>query len=169
VAVDDPDPATIDLADAGRLMGGGAGLRGPADIDLLRAVGLRLGAATGGTRLVTARGCLAPDRQIGTSGVSVDPLLYVAFGISGAVQHTAGLGHPDHVVAVNLDPACPMMAQADLAVVADAPATLRALARRLGVSEADEAVEGAQGGEGGERARGDQPIVADRRGREAQL
>jgi electron transfer flavoprotein alpha subunit len=63
----------------------------------------------------------------------VDPELYVAFGISGAVQHTAGLGAPVHVVSVNTDPHCPMMQMADLAVVADANAVLDELAARLGV------------------------------------
>jgi electron transfer flavoprotein alpha subunit len=90
-----------------------------------------LGASTGGTRVVTDWGWLPPSAQIGTTGVSVQPRLYVALGISGAVQHVAGLGQPDHVVAVNTDPSCPMMAMADLAVVADAPRVLDALARRL--------------------------------------
>jgi electron transfer flavoprotein alpha subunit len=50
----------------------------------------------------------------------VDPQLYLAFGVSGAVQHTSGLGHPDHIISVNTDAHCPMMQLADLAVVADA-------------------------------------------------
>jgi electron transfer flavoprotein alpha subunit len=127
------DPATIDLAEAARIVGAGVGLGSAEAVDLLRRVGLALGAATGGTRVVTDLGWLAEDRQIGTTGVAVDPRLYLAFGISGAVQHVAGLGRPDHVVSVNLDPACPMSALADLAVVADAPATLHALAGLLGV------------------------------------
>jgi electron transfer flavoprotein alpha subunit len=88
----------------------------------------------GATRVVTDAGWVGHERQIGTTGVVVDPRLYVAFGISGAVQHTSGLGDPQHVVSVNLDPHCPMMALADLAVVADASAVLRALADQLGLS-----------------------------------
>ena len=61
----------------------------------------------------------------------VDPRLYLAFGISGAVQHTAGLGQPDHVISVNVDRHCPMMELADLAVVADANATVEQLERLL--------------------------------------
>ena len=61
------------------------------------------------------------------------PRLYVAFGISGAVQHTSGLGQPDHIVSVNTDPHCPMMQLADLALVADANAVLDELAALLGV------------------------------------
>lgn len=65
--------------------------------------------------------------------MTVNPRLYVAFGISGAVQHVSGIGTPDHVVAVNLDASCPMMSRAGLAIVSDAAGTLRALASRLGV------------------------------------
>jgi len=56
----------------------------------------------------------------------------VAFGISGAVQHTSGLGRPDHIISVNTEPHCPMMGLADLAVVADANATLDELEALLG-------------------------------------
>jgi electron transfer flavoprotein alpha subunit len=61
----------------------------------------------------------------------VDPSLYLAFGISGAVQHTAGLGDPDHIVSVNTEPHCPMMSMADLAIVSDANETVVELLRLL--------------------------------------
>jgi electron transfer flavoprotein alpha subunit len=125
--------ATMELTDAARIIAVGAGIGDPAGVELAAAVGERLGAALGATRVVTDRGWVPHERQIGTTGVAVDPRLYVAIGISGAVQHTAGLGRPDHVVAVNTDPSCPMMAMADLAVVADGPAVLEGLARLLGV------------------------------------
>jgi electron transfer flavoprotein alpha subunit len=128
-----PDPATIDLAEAGRIVGGGAGLGGPEVFALLAAVGRRLGAALGATRVATDLGWAPVERQIGTTGVTVDPVLYLAFGISGAVQHVTGLGAPEHVVSVNHDPSCPMMALATLAVVSDAPAVVAELARLLGV------------------------------------
>jgi electron transfer flavoprotein alpha subunit len=86
----------------------------------------------GATRVITDRGWVGHARQIGTTGVVVDPDLYLAFGISGAVQHTAGLGTPVHIVSVNTDPHCPMMQMADLAVVADANAVVAELARRRG-------------------------------------
>jgi electron transfer flavoprotein alpha subunit len=57
----------------------------------------------------------------------------VAFGISGATQHTGGLGTPDHIVSVNLDAYCPMTAMSSLGIVADARGTLAGLADRLGV------------------------------------
>jgi len=131
LAVQPPDPATIDLAEAPRIVGGGAGLDGPERIVQLTAVGTALGASMGATRVVTDRGWVPHARQIGTTGVVVDPDLYLAFGVSGAVQHTSGLGNPDHIISVNTDQHCPMMQLADLAIVADANATLEALAALL--------------------------------------
>jgi electron transfer flavoprotein alpha subunit len=131
-----PDVTTMDLAEAGRIVGGGAGLEDEDRFRLLADVAAGLGASMGATRVITDRGWVDHERQIGTTGVVVDPELYLAFGISGAVQHTAGLGTPAHIVSVNTDPHCPMMQMADLAVVADANAVVDALARRIGVSDA---------------------------------
>ncbi|HEY4607975.1 MAG TPA: mycofactocin-associated electron transfer flavoprotein alpha subunit [Ilumatobacteraceae bacterium] len=125
------DAATIDLAEAGRIVAGGAGLDAPERFDQLAALGSALQASVGATRVVTDRGWIAHERQIGTTGVIVDPRLYVAFGISGAVQHTSGLGRPDHIISINTDAHCPMMQLADLAVVADANAVLDELLQRL--------------------------------------
>jgi electron transfer flavoprotein alpha subunit len=133
VGVSPPDPGTMDLAESKRIMAGGAGLRGPADFRLLGLVAAAIGASMGSTRVVADAGWVSHDRYIGTTGVAVDPDLYVALGISGAIQHVTGLGAPRHVVAVNTDPSCPMMTMADLALVTDAPALLEAVARRLGV------------------------------------
>ena len=135
VEIEPADAATMDLAEAPRIVGGGAGMMGrestPAEVAarfaLLTELGEAIGASMGATRVVTDAGYVPHSRQIGTTGVVVDPRLYLAFGISGAVQHTAGLGDPEHVVSVNLDPHCPMMSMADLAVVADANATLAEL------------------------------------------
>jgi electron transfer flavoprotein alpha subunit len=129
-----PDVTTMDLAEAPAIVGGGAGLDSAARFVQLERVAARLDAAMGATRVVTDRGWVSHERQIGTTGVVVDPRLYVAFGISGAVQHTSGLGRPDHIVSVNIDPFCPMMQLADLGVVADANAVLDELADRLGVT-----------------------------------
>lgn len=125
------DPATMDLAEAPRIVAAGAGLGDQDQIAVLEAVADALGASVGATRLVTDYGWLPAERQIGTTGVMVQPELYLAVGVSGAVQHTAGLGHPVHVIAVNTDPSCPMMELADLALVCDAPAFLAELARLL--------------------------------------
>jgi electron transfer flavoprotein alpha subunit len=129
----EPDVATMDLAEAPRIMGGGAGLREAEDFDRLNEVAIGLGAAMGATRVITDRGWIHHDRQIGTTGVIVDPDLYLAWGISGAVQHTAGLGHPTHIISINTDPHCPMMQLADLGIVSDAAEVLRHVAKRLGL------------------------------------
>ncbi|KAA9158443.1 electron transfer flavoprotein subunit alpha/FixB family protein [Amycolatopsis acidicola] len=134
----DPEPGTVDLAEASRIFGAGAGLGhgeldGPAVVELLGEVASKLGASLGATRVVTDAGWTSYQRQIGTTGVVVNPELYVAFGISGAAQHIGGLGTPEHVVSVNLDPYSPMTAMADLGIVADAQATLAELARILEV------------------------------------
>jgi electron transfer flavoprotein alpha subunit len=134
LAVLPPDVTSMDLGEATRIVGGGAGLESAERFGLLQEVAAALGAAMGGTRVITDRGWIAHERQIGTTGVVVRPELYLAFGISGAVQHTSGLGDPAHVVSVNTDPHCPMMQLADLALVADANATLDALAHALGVT-----------------------------------
>ena len=126
-----PDAATMDLAEARRIVGGGAGLATAESFAELAELSARLDASMGATRVITDRGWVGHERQIGTTGVVVDPRLYIAFGISGAVQHTSGLGHPDHIISVNTDPHCPMMQLADLAIVSDANAVVTALLRRL--------------------------------------
>lgn len=125
------DAATVDLSESARIVAGGAGLDGPDRFAELSELGVLIGAGVGATRVITDRGWIGHERQIGTTGVVVDPDLYLAFGISGAVQHTSGLGTPAHVISVNTDAHCPMMALSDLAVVADANATLSALIERL--------------------------------------
>lgn len=130
----EPDLESVDLADARRIMAGGAGLSDEADFESLAQLAPRMSAAMGATRVITDRGWAPFRRQIGTTGATVSPELYVAFGISGAVQHTSGLGSPEHVISINTDPACPMSQMADVAIVADAHDTLAALVQL--VSEA---------------------------------
>ncbi|MBV8463959.1 MAG: mycofactocin-associated electron transfer flavoprotein alpha subunit [Acidimicrobiales bacterium] len=149
-AVLEPDLATLDLADARVVVAGGAGLAAGLDdaeartaFERLGRVANALGGAAGATRVATDAGWTGYERQIGTTGVAVDPDLYVALGISGAAQHVGGLGTPRHVVSVNLDASCPMTAMADLGLVADAGALLDELARRLGVAAGTNEVVGA--------------------------
>lgn len=136
------DPDTVDLADASRIVAAGAGVGSREDAELLAQVATALGASYGATRVVTDAGWAPVSRQIGTTGVVVAPDLYVAVGISGAVQHVSGIGEPRTVVAVNLDASCPMMARADLALVTDATGLVHALAERLGLAVAEPAAAG---------------------------
>ena len=128
-----PDVSTMDLAEAPRIVGGGAGLDGADRFAKLAEVSKVLDASMGVTRVITDRGWVSHERQIGTTGVVVDPRLYISFGISGAVQHTSGLGQPDHIISINTDAHCPMMQMSDLAIVADANDVLEALAAKLSI------------------------------------
>ena len=143
VALLEPDLHTMDLGDATRVVAGGAGLvaglddqRATETFALLSSVAAALGGSAGATRVATDAGWTGYERQIGTTGVTVDPDLYIALGVSGAVQHLGGLGAPRHVVSVNTDPSCPMTAMADLGLVTDAGELLTELARRLDVDGA---------------------------------
>jgi electron transfer flavoprotein alpha subunit len=133
------DPATIDLSEADRIIAGGIGLGLEEHFRCLSRVGGLLRASVGATRPAVDAGWAGFSRQIGTTGALVTPVLYFAVGISGAVQHTSGLGNPTHIISVNTDASCPMMQLADLAVVADGPATLAELERLLGEEAAGEA------------------------------
>jgi electron transfer flavoprotein alpha subunit len=127
VEIVEADGSAIELAEARRVVAGGAGLKGEGAFKLLEELGRRLHAPVGATRVVTDAGLVEHDRQIGTTGVSVSPRCYIAFGISGAAQHIGGIGDPAHIVAANLDASCPMMAMADLALVTDARELVEAL------------------------------------------
>lgn len=127
-----PDAATMDLSESKRIVGGGAGLASAAAFTQLSELAVQLNASMGATRVITDRAWVGHERQIGTTGVVVNPQLYLAFGISGAVQHTSGLGEPDHIISINTDPHCPMMHLADLAIVSDANEVLQQLLAKLG-------------------------------------
>ncbi len=132
-----PDVQTMDLTEASRIVGGGAGLESHDRFAQLDRFAVAIGGVMGATRVITDRSWVHHDRQIGTTGVVVDPELYLSFGVSGAVQHTSGLGHPDHIISVNTDPHCPMMSMSDLAIVADANETLDELLCQLGETAVD--------------------------------
>ena len=154
LALIEPDLHTMDLSDATRVLAGGAGLVTGLDdgqaartFDLLIQVAAALGGSAGATRVATDAGWTGYERQIGTTGVTVDPDLYVALGVSGAAQHIGGIRTPRHVISVNTDPSCPMTSMADLGLVTDAGALLAELADRLGV-DAPEAGRSASVGAG---------------------
>jgi electron transfer flavoprotein alpha subunit len=126
-----PDPSTMDLTEARVIVAGGQGLGSTERFDQLGRIGTAIGGSLGGTRVASDAGWIPFERQIGTTGVMVNPRTYLAFAISGATQHVTGLGDPEHIISVNLDASCPMMGMADLAIVADANAVLDELEGRL--------------------------------------
>jgi electron transfer flavoprotein alpha subunit len=118
------DVTTLPLADAHFIVAAGNGI---SDWQTFLRVANALNATIGGTRVVCDRGALPKSRQVGTSGAMVSAGCYVAFGISGAPEHLAGITSCSNVVAVNTDANAPLLRRADLAVVADANAVLRSM------------------------------------------
>ena len=118
------DPAAIPMAEAEFILSGGNGIK---DWDLFHRAASALGATEGGSRVAVDDGFMSRDRQVGASGTWVTARVYVAVGISGAIQHLQGIGACDKVVAINLDPTCDMIKRADLSVIGDSAAILQAL------------------------------------------
>lgn len=121
----------VDLAASDVVVSAGRGMGGPEHLHLVEELASALGGAVGASRAVTDAGWLPHDRQIGSSGVTVAPKLYVACGISGAIQHLVGMRGSRFVVAVNKDPDAPIFGAADVGVVADVKDILPALTRAL--------------------------------------
>jgi electron transfer flavoprotein alpha subunit len=131
-----PDPRSVRLSEAERIVAAGLGIGSPDLLPAVQELADLLDAALGASRPLADRGWVPFERQIGTTGHQVAPDLYVAVGISGASQHLGGIREAGTIVAVNTDPACPMMARAALAAVGDArevvPALTVALRERTG-------------------------------------
>ena len=125
------DPRSVRLAEADRIVAAGLGIGSPELLPAIQELADMLGAALGASRPLADRGWVPFERQIGTTGQQVEPRLYLAIGISGATQHLAGVRETETVVALNTDPACPMMARATLAAVGDAREVVPALVRQL--------------------------------------
>ena len=118
------DPAAIPMAEAEFIFSGGNGVK---DWGLFHSTAQALGATEGASRVAVDDGFMARDRQVGASGTWVTARVYVAVGISGAIQHLQGIGACDKVVAINLDPGCDMIKRADLSVIGESAEILQAL------------------------------------------
>jgi electron transfer flavoprotein alpha subunit len=131
----DRDSARSNLAYADVVVAGGLGLGSPENFQLIRGLAAVLGAEYGGSRPLVQKGWLEPDRQIGQTGKTIRPKLYIAAGISGAIQHRVGAEGADLIVAINTDKNAPIFDFAHLGIVADAvkllPALTEAFRRRL--------------------------------------
>lgn len=112
-------PAKRHLREGRIIVAGGKGIGSREGFSLLEKLALRLGGMVGASRSAVDAGFASYERQIGQTGVSVSPRLYLAFGISGAVQHIAGMHTSGTVIAVNRDPKAPIFDYADLAIEGD--------------------------------------------------
>jgi electron transfer flavoprotein alpha subunit len=128
---EEPEGGTISLADARVVVGGGRGVgsaEGFADLDALAAA---LGGTVGVSRVVTSLGWRPHAQQVGQTGARIAPDLYIACGISGAIQHIVGCKAAKKILVINTDPEAPILAHADYAIIGDLKTVVPAITAEL--------------------------------------
>ena len=125
------EAGSISLSDARVVVGGGRGVGGAEQFAVLEELAALLGGTVGGSRVVTSLGWRPHRDQVGQTGTRIAPELYLACGISGAIQHMAGCKSAKHLLAVNTDPDAPIMRSADYAVIGDLHEVLPAIVEAL--------------------------------------
>jgi electron transfer flavoprotein alpha subunit len=112
-------PTTVHLKDSPVVVAGGGGADEAADFELLRDLANLLGGEVGASRAAVDAGLISAEHQIGQTGVTVRPRLYIAAGISGAIQHRAGMDQSSKIIAINTDPTAPIFQVAHYKIVGD--------------------------------------------------
>ncbi|MGF1728194.1 electron transfer flavoprotein subunit alpha/FixB family protein [Photobacterium kasasachensis] len=128
------DPGSVSLVEAEFVFAGGNGVT---DWPLFHQAAAALGAAEGASRVAVDDGNMPRSTQVGASGTLVSARVYLAVGISGAIQHLQGMTHCDTVIAINLDPGCAMVSRADLSVIGDSSEILQALVSSIKRGESE--------------------------------
>lgn len=125
------DKGKVDITEAKVLVSGGRGVGNQQGFDQLRELAKLLNAQVSASRAVVDSGIVTHDRQVGQTGKTVRPDLYVAAGISGAIQHLAGMEESDFILAINKDKFAPIFSVADLGIVGDVNKIIPLLTERL--------------------------------------